>query len=521
MGRADVGDGTYRNPVLSADWSDPDVVRVGADYFMVASSFNRVPGLPVLHSTDLVNWDLVGHALPRLQPEPVFATPQLGAGVWAPAIRHHQGRFWIFYPDPDRGIFVTSAEHPAGRWTDPQPVLTGRGLIDPCPLWDADGQAYLIHAWARSRSGFNNRLSAYRMAPDASAVLDAGAVVVDGDAITGCRTLEGPKWYRRDGWYWIFAPAGGVATGWQYALRSRDILGPYQHRTVLAQGESPVNGPHQGAWVTAEDGEDWFLHFQDRGAYGRVVHLQPMAWRDDGWPVIGRDDGSGCGTPVLRRTKPRSSKPAALRAPSTSDDFVDGKPGRQWTWPANPDRDWCGPPEGGKGLALACVPGGDDLRRVPNVLGQRLPAEEFVATVGMNLTSAVVGARAGLTILGRTYAWVGLERTATGMTVVHRTAAVGAPEEDAATPIPIPARARVQLSVTVSAGAVATFAVAVEGAGAHRVGAPFVATPGHWIGATLGLFALVPETGWDRNHAGTATFDSVTVTSPQPSILEN
>jgi beta-xylosidase len=150
---ADNGDGTYRNPVLHADWSDPDVIRVGADFYLVASSFHRVPGLPILHSRDLVNWSIVGHGLPRLEPEEVFRTPQHGCGVWAPAIRHHDGRFWIVYPDPDRGIFVITAEDPAGPWSSPRLLKAGRGLIDPCPLWDDDGCAYLVHAWAKSRAG--------------------------------------------------------------------------------------------------------------------------------------------------------------------------------------------------------------------------------------------------------------------------------------------------------------------------------------------------------------------------------
>src|SRR5262249_30528271 len=125
---------TYTNPILHADYSDPDVVRVGADYYMTASSFSHVPGLPILHSNDLVSWTLVGHALPRLVPDDMFRVPQHGKGVWAPAIRHHAGRFWIYYPDPDVGIYVTTAQDPRGPWTAPVLVKGGKGLIDPCPL---------------------------------------------------------------------------------------------------------------------------------------------------------------------------------------------------------------------------------------------------------------------------------------------------------------------------------------------------------------------------------------------------
>src|SRR3954466_6166701 len=100
---ADNGDGTYKNPILYADYSDPDAIRVGDDYWLTASSFSHVPGLPILHSRDLVNWRLVAHALPRLVPEEAFRLPQHGKGVWAPAIRYHAGKFWIYYPDPDFG----------------------------------------------------------------------------------------------------------------------------------------------------------------------------------------------------------------------------------------------------------------------------------------------------------------------------------------------------------------------------------------------------------------------------------
>jgi beta-xylosidase len=276
---ADLGDGRYQNPVLFADWSDPDVVRVGRYFYLAASTFNRIPGLPILRSTDLVNWSIIGHALAELEPREHFSVPRHGNGVWAPAIRHHDGKFWIFYPDPDFGIFVVTARDPRGPWSRPHPLKPGLGFIDPCPLWDDDGQAYLVHAWAKSRAGINNLLTLHRMSPDGTRLLDGGTTVVNGDEIPGYTTLEGPKLYKRDGWYWIFAPAGGVKRGWQSAFRSRSVWGPYEDRIVLAQGNTPINGPHQGAWVTTRSGEDWFLHFQDREAYGRVVHLQPMRWR--------------------------------------------------------------------------------------------------------------------------------------------------------------------------------------------------------------------------------------------------
>ena len=290
---ADNGDGTYKNPILHADYSDPDAIRVGDDFFMASSSFNVAPGLPILHSKDLVNWRIIGHVFKRQPPFDVFSTPQHGNGVWAPAIRFHNGEFYIFYPDPDRGIYMVKAKAAAGPWSEPLLIKEAKGWIDPCPLWDTDGNAYLVSAMAASRSGIKSIIVVSRMSPDGTRLLDDPVIVFDGHEKHP--TVEGPKFYKRNGFYYIFAPAGGVERGWQLVLRSKNVYGPYNERIVLAQGQSRINGPHQGAWVETQTGESWFLHFQDRGPYGRIVHLQPVKWVDD-WPVIGVDrDGDGTG----------------------------------------------------------------------------------------------------------------------------------------------------------------------------------------------------------------------------------
>ncbi|MDN3243483.1 glycoside hydrolase family 43 protein [Glycomyces tritici] len=492
---SDNGDGTYRNPVLRADWSDPDAIRVGGDFYLVASSFHRVPGLPILHSRDLVNWTIIGHALDRLVPEADFRTPQRGGGVWAPALRHHAGRYWIVYPDPDRGLFTTSAEDPAGEWTTPHLLKGGKGLIDPCPLWASDGSAYLVHGWAKSRAGVNNRLTVHRMSEDATALLDAGEVVIDGDELPGYRTLEGPKFYERDGWYWIFAPAGGVTDGWQSAFRSRDPFGPYEERIVLEQGDTDINGPHQGAWVTTQDGDDWFLHFQDKGVFGRVVHLQPMRWNDDGWPVIGDN-----GQPVTLHPKPVQGQPPA--APAASDDFTTGI-GPQWAWQANPEPDWAATDPAG--LTLTCVPTDDpDLRHLPNLLGQRLPDGGCRAETTMRLDDAAPGTTAGLAVVGDDYACIGLARTNDTTTVTCRTASGGEPPRDNGSPLPIKDATAVIVGVEVDATGRCQFFAHLPGETPQPVGEPFQATEGRWVGAALGLFAT--------GH-GTATFDAVRITA--------
>ena len=189
----DLGDGRFRNPVLFLDYSDPDAIRVGSDYYLVASSFSCVPGLPILHSTDLVNWELIGYGLPRLSPEDRFSVPRHGAGVWAPSLRFHDGTFYIYYPDPDAGIFVITAKDPRGPWSKPILVEAGKGLIDPCPLWDDDGKVYLVHAWAHSRGPVSNRLSVEPLSADGLSSAGPEVDVVDGATLSGWTVIEGPK----------------------------------------------------------------------------------------------------------------------------------------------------------------------------------------------------------------------------------------------------------------------------------------------------------------------------------------
>lgn len=485
---ADLGDGTYRNPVLHADYSDPDAIRVGDDYWMTSSSFSHVPGLPILHSRDLVNWELVAHALPRLVPEEAFTAPQPGKGVWAPALRHHAGKFWIYYPDPDFGLYLITATDPRGPWTSPVLVCPGKGFIDPCPLWDDDGRTYLIHGWARSRAGFANVLTLLELDATGTCVVEDFGVVIDGDRLPHYTTLEGPKLYQRDGWYYVFAPAGGVQSGWQSVFRSRSIRGPYEDRIVLAQGATSINGPHQGALVDTPNGESWFLHFQDKGAYGRVVHLQPVAWHD-GWPVIGIDpDGDGRGEPVLTHRKPDNAA-AALRplAPATSDDFDSPSLGLQWQWQANPRADWYSLNARPGFLRLFAQPAPDDnLYRAPQLLLQKFPAPAFVATARIEIPADAAPRSAGLVVFGYDYATIGVHDGKIACTVVRH--ANESPARTVAT-ASLPPTTALYLRVSVSDRAACRFAFSTDGIAFTNLGDPFEATGSRWVGAKLGLFA--------------------------------
>jgi beta-xylosidase len=509
----DQGNGSYRNPVLYADYSDPDAVRVGSDYYLTSSSFLAVPGLPILHSRDLVNWTIVGHALPTQVPADHFALPRHGEGVWAPSIRYHAGRFWITYPDPDFGIYLTTAENAAGAWSAPVLVEPGMGLIDPCPFWDDDGQLYLIHGWAKSRAGISNMLTLQRLSPDGTRTLDAGTVIIDGNRIPGWSTLEGPKLYRRNGYYYVFAPSGGVVAGYQAVFRAKNIYGPYEHRIVLAQGATPVNGPHQGAWVDTPSGEDWFLHFQDLGPYGRVVHLEPMAWRND-WPVIGEDpEGSGKGQPVLAFRKPDVGATFPACAPQTSDDFDANELGLQWQWNANPGAGWASLRARPGFLRLACVPAPErrnngspspnSIYDAPNFLLQKFPALEFTATTKLEFMQAVGGERAGLVVFGFNYAIVGLRRSADGLRLFHavnKGASKPGAQEGVLADLEFK-DAPVFLRVTVRRGALCQFSYSLDGQAFTQIGGPFQASGDRWIGAKVGIVATAAPNARGSGHA--------------------
>jgi len=489
---ADLGDGRYRNPILYADYSDPDAIRVGATFYMTASSFSNAPGLPLLQSTDMVNWQLVGHALPALVPAQAFATPQPGKGVWAPSLRHHAGKFWIFYPDPDFGVYVITATDFTGPWSAPHLLLPGKGIIDPSPLWDDDGKAYLVHAWAKSRAGFNNILTLREMDPEARTLLDErGQNIIDGNRLAGYTTLEGPKFYKKDGYYYIFAPAGGVEHGWQSVFRSRSVNGPYQDRIVMAQGSSRTNGPHQGAWVDDLKGQHWFYHFQDQGAYGRIVHLQPMRWRD-GWPVIGIDrEGKGTGEPVLVHDKPAGTD-TGIVAPPASDEFNAASLGLQWQWNANPAPGWhaLDSRKGWLRLHAQPAPADGSVRDVPAVLTQKFPAPAFTVDTRIEVDGDV--SRAGLVVLGMKYAWIGVrqEPGSAGLQLVLATCEqpAAACKEQVQMIAKVP-RQPLYLRAQVSDGAVVRFAYSLDGRHFTLAGRPFTASVGRWVGAQVGLVA--------------------------------
>ncbi len=508
----DLGNGKYKNPVIDADYSDPDAIRVGNDFYMVSSSFNAVPGLPILHSKDLVNWTIIGHALKRQTPFDHFSKTQHGNGVWAPAIRFHNNEFYIYYPDPDFGIYVTKTKNPAGNWSEPVLIEAGKGLIDPCPLWDDDGRAYLIHAYAGSRAGIKSIIVVKRMNTAGDKIIDEGKIVYDGHDLDP--TIEGPKFYKRNGYYYIFAPAGGVSTGWQLVLRSKNIYGPYERKVVMDQGKSTINGPHQGAWINTPSGEDWFLHFQDKGAYGRVMHLQPMKWMNN-WPVIGTDlDDDGVGEPVITYNKPILNKVNVISNPAESDEFNDNRIGLQWQWQANPIATWSflNTAKGTLRLYTAKIP--DSAKNywdVPNLLLQKFPTTQFTVTTKLIFmpNPKLENEKVGLIIAGLSYANIAVKSKKDGVYLVYTTCKNAdkgnAEKEDIITKL---SQNEIYLRVTVSTGAICRFSYSLEGNNFTAVNDSFLAEPGKWIGAKFGIFSVRSQ---QTNDSGYADFDWVRI----------
>lgn len=503
---SDNGDGTYTNPILYADYSDPDAVRVGDDYYLVASSFNGIPGLPILHSRDLVNWELIGHALQKQPPFDVFNTVQHGGGVWAPCIRYHNNEFYIYYPDPDYGIYMVKAENAIGPWSEPLLVQPGKGLIDPSPLWDSDGKAYLVYALAGSRAGIKSVIMISPMDPDGTRLLGNSVMLIDGHQ--NHPTIEGPKIYKRNGYYYIFAPAGGVPTGWQMVMRSKNIYGPYEDKIVMVQGKTDINGPHQGAWVDTKTGENWFLNFQDLGPYGRVLHLNPMKWVND-WPVIGMDeDGDGTGEPVRTYKKPNVGKSYPKMTPPESDEFNGSELGLQWQWHANYQTFW-GFPSGNLGFyRLNCIPRPADavnLWDISNLLLQKFPAPEYKATAKLTFHARFDGEEVRLVVMGMDYGSLALKRENGKLelqSVTCQKADKGGKEE--ITETQAVDTSTVYMRVTVQKEAVCSFSYSTDGVKFTEIGKSFKAREGRWIGVKVGFVALRDGV---TNDAGTADID--------------
>ena len=505
MWSPDYGDGTYTNPVIDADYSDPDVCVVGEDYYLTASSFQCIPGLPILHSKDLVNWEIIGHAIQELEPHETFDMPAHGKGVWAPSIRYHNGEFYIYWGDPDYGVYMVKTKNPAGPWEKPVCVIAGTGMIDTTPLWDDNGRCYLVNGWANSRSRFASVLTVRELNAEGTKAIGQPVIVFDGNGGEN-RTCEGPKFYKRDGWYWIMCPAGGVPTGFQLAMRSKSPYGPYESKVVLAQGSTSINGPHQAGWVHTKYGEDWFLHFQDKEAYGRVVHLQPVDW-STGWPIMGKN-----GEPVLKYRKPKSEARTVVN-PVESDEFDMPFLGKQWQWHANYDQKFGMPTAFGTMRVYTHKVSKNfvNMWEVPNMLLQKTPTDRFTATAKFRMTAKDQNQMGGIIMMGLDYSALVVRRVGDEFLlqqITCKAADKGKPEEvkTIATLKPTavdqtdyqPAiHEDIYMRMVVRDGK-CRFLWSANGKSFKNAGMEFTMKEGKWIGAKIGFVAIEPAGNTNR-----------------------
>jgi beta-xylosidase len=387
----DQGDGTYKNPILKADYSDPDVIRVGSDYYLIASDFHFV-GMQILHSRDLVNWTVLGQVFSKLTMSPIYDQMNgYAKGTWAPSLRFHNGEFYIYVCTPE-GLYMWHTKNPAGPWSDTVTVRAVANWEDPCPFWDDDGTGYLVH----SRQGAGP-LILHKLSADNTQLIDEGTPIYTGP------TAEGPKMFKRNGpggsMYYISLPEGGVDRGSQVVIRSKTIKGPYEKKTVLEAG-----APHQGGIVDTPDGkESWFIGFKSAGWQGRVANLEPVVWGEDGWPTFG-DDGKH----VLQHKKPNlhADKPSL---PKLSDDFSGKTLDPIWQWNHNPvNENWS---LAENALHLKALPA-TSLTLARNTLTQKLWGDAGTVTVTLSTKNLADGQIAGLTFQsGNQFAWMGVQKS--------------------------------------------------------------------------------------------------------------
>ena len=467
--------GAVHAQIVYSDYSDPDVCEgTDGDYWMTASSFQCTPGLPILHSTDLTHWTLVNYAMPRLKPYCHYDTIQHGCGVWAPSIRRHRDTYYIYYGDPDYGVYMIKTTDPRSGWSEPHLVMEGKGVIDTCPLFDDDGRVYLVNAWANSRAGFNSVLTIRELSADGMHAVSQPVMVYDGQP-DGNHTIEGPKLYKRDGYYYILAPAGGVAHGWQVALRSRNIYGPYEQRIVYDQP-----GIHQGGWV-----DDAFICFQEVQPYGRILHRLDVGMRD-GWPMM-----------------------KAHKAPTPRLEYASRY--LPYQWHANYQDVFGFPTSDGMRVYGHRYTEFGSMWNIPNLYLRKFDQPTFVDTLRTTITAKGTGQESGFIVMGRDYVRLSVELVGTEF-VISEARCQNADQGGSETRTrlaTLPTRTyeagahrnyecSVDFRIECKAGGMCHLSYSTDHRRFIPLATPFQAREGMWIGAKYGVFSISDSNsrGW-------------------------
>jgi len=419
---ADNGNGTYTNPLFYDEFSDPDVIRVDDDYYLTGTTMHAMPGLPVLHSRDLVNWEFLAYAIDRLDLGPAYRLQggeAYGQGIWAPCFRYHNGTYYIFANVNGRTTQLFRATNPAGPWTRSE---LGRSLHDLSVLFDDDGKIYVVWGY--------NEIEFAQLKPDLSDIIPGTKRVL---IPAGSGMGEGSHFYHLNGRYYIFSanydpvcyevvaradrPAGpyevtttsaeesfGVGTGWRLQGLGRE---PGIELIPPRPGDLASMAMHQGGIVQTQSGEWWGLSMMDHNSVGRLTCLSPVTWRD-GWPYFGLP-GNLTRTP-LTWVKPDTGHDSAPHAPyERNDDFSGTRLQPIWQWNHVPDDTQWSLTEKPGALRLHAL-GAPDFWMARDTLTQRAIGPESTATVELDTSGMKRGDTAGLALLNRPYAWLGVRR---------------------------------------------------------------------------------------------------------------
>jgi beta-xylosidase len=502
----DLGDGTYRNPVLPADYSDLDCIRVGSDYYAISSTFQYSPGVVILHSKDLVNWRTLGHVvtdLTQISPELNWdRMNRYGRGIWAGAIRHHAGKFWVYFGTPDEGYFMSTATDPAGPWTPLHPVMKEAGWDDCCPFWDVDGTGWFVGT--NFKDGYKTWL--FKLTADGRDLVPESRVLLN----EGSRR-EANKLYKINGTYYHFFSEWKEGFG-RYIMmqRAARITGPYTESRQLSHVQREVMEPNQGGLVQTEKGDWWFFTHHGTGRWeGRAASLLPVTWVD-GWPVIGRPGADGIGNFVWSGPKPVAG--TAPSVPQTSDDFAGPVLAPQWEWNYQPRADQWSLTERPGFLRLHAFQPlkPDDLRSAGNTLTQRaVRTSNNVVTVALDLTGMTDGQVAGLTHFSRKYAALGLRQTGEVRTLEFRLG-------EKIIPGPVITSPRIWLRSEWGLDGLATFSYSVNGTGFTPFGEAHQLEWAQYRGDRVGLYSYLnqPGTGLVDIDSFLYTYDRPTTPAP-------
>ncbi len=395
--QSDNGDGTYTNPVIPADFPDPDVIRVDSTYYMVNTTMFVFPGVTILKSRDLVNWEYCSNAVQRFDYSPCYdlhGCNRYGHGQWATSLKYHNGKFYLLFITLDEGGFLCTAEKAEGPW---QIRKLPKGFYDPGLFFDDDGRIYVAHGYNKI---FITELDK-NFAPKGP-----DSLVFTGDIRRG---LEGTHVYKISGFYFLYCTYGGL-DGFQAALRSDNIYGPYEEQVVIRDTTHGVNyGIHQGALVETPMGEWWTMLFVDNGPLGRFPSLQPVTWKE-GWPMVGVD-----GKAVVTYKNPNVGKTSPITVLPTSDEFDKPELGMQWEWNHNPVPTKWSLKERPGYLRLKAATVVDSLPKARNTLTQRMFAYYSdslfsIGTTKMDFSHMKDGDIAGLAIFEDPYAFIAVKR---------------------------------------------------------------------------------------------------------------